>query len=49
MMTNMQNLVNEIKTAYENGYRFFGIRNISTQMYKLNVGDTCPNSYQNVA
>ena len=45
MMTNMQNLVNEIKTAYENGYRFFGIRNISTQMYKLNVGDTCPNSY----
>lgn len=45
MMTNMQNIVNEIKTAYENGYRFFGIRNISTQMYKLNVGDTCPNSY----
>lgn len=33
MMTNMQNLVNEIKNAYENGYRFFGIRNISTQMF----------------
>lgn len=44
-MMNVQNLVNTIKTSYENGYRFFGIRNISTQMYKLNVGDTCPNSY----
>ena len=45
MMTNMQNLVNEIKTAYENGYRFFGIRNITRELDKLNVGDTCPNSY----
>ena len=45
MMTNMQNLVNEIKTAYENGYRFFGIRNITRELDKLNVGDACPNSY----
>ena len=44
-MMNVQNLVNTIKTSYENGYRFFGIRNISTQMYKLSIGDTCPNSY----
>ena len=44
-MMNVQNLVNTLKTSYENGYRFFGVRNISTQMYKLNVGDTCPNSY----
>lgn len=45
MMTNMQNLVNEIKAAYENGYRFFGIRNITRELGKLNVGDACPNSY----
>lgn len=45
MMTNMQNLVNEIKTAYENGYRFFGVRNITRELDKLNVGDACPNSY----
>ena len=45
MMTNMQNIVNEIKTAYENGYRFFGIRNITRELDKLNVGDACPNSY----
>lgn len=45
MMTNMQNLANEIKAAYENGYRFFGVRNITRELDKLSVGDTCPNSY----
>lgn len=44
-MTNIQNLVNTVKASYENGYRFFGIRNITRELDKLNVGDTCPNSY----
>lgn len=44
-MYNAQDIVNTIKTAKKNGYRFFGIRSISNEAGTLNVGDRCPDSY----
>lgn len=41
----MKNLVNVINDARDNGYTVFGIRTIEKEAGFLNVGDTCPDSY----
>lgn len=42
---NAKELLNTIKTAKENGYRFFGIRALTDDEENLKAGDHCRDSY----
>ena len=44
-MSNINDLINAMKKAYESGYKYFGIRTIEDGLPLLSVGDSVPDSY----
>ena len=44
-MSNINDLINAMRKAYESGYKYFGIRTIEDGLPLLSVGDSVPDSY----